>query len=220
MNILITGTSRGIGFGLTAIALEKGHTVFAVTRNPNSLKPLQSDYNKNLIIVDADISQPASIKSLVSKVDEKGALDILINNAGLMKSGESYADLTESFQVNAIVPFLLTKAMLPALEKSKTPKVVQISTKMASIDDNTSGGYYAYRSSKTALNMLTRSLTLDHPNIAFALMHPGWVKTDMGGQSAPVEVKESTQGIWNVIEKLTTKTSGQFLDFKGKTIAW
>lgn len=224
MNILITGTSRGIGFGLTAIALEKGHTVFAVTRNPQSLKSLQADYIKNLIILDADISKPSAINTLLSKVEEKlrekGCLDILINNAGMMKPGESYEDLTESFQVNAILPFLLTKAMLPALQKAKMPKVIQISTKMASIDDNTSGGYYAYRSSKTALNMLTRSLTLDHPNIAFALVHPGWVKTEMGGQNAPVDVKESTQGIWNVVEKLTTKESGRFLDFNGKSIAW
>ncbi|MBL7543865.1 MAG: SDR family oxidoreductase [Bdellovibrionaceae bacterium] len=220
MNVLVTGASRGIGLGLTAIALKKGHTVFAVTRNPQALNTLQGDYAQSLVIIDADISQPLSLKMLMAKVEEKGGLDILINNAGMMKPDETYEALTESFQVNAIIPFLLTKAMTPILRKSKNPKVVQISTKMASIEDNTSGGYYAYRSSKTALNMLTRSLKIDHPEITFALIHPGWVKTDMGGDNAPVDVMESTQGIWKVIDLIAHKDSGKFIDFQGNEIAW
>ena len=153
-------------------------------------------------------------------MSEQGALDILINNAGVLKSGETDKDLSESFHLNATVPFLLTKALLPFIKRSKTPKVAQISTKMASIDDNSSGGSQAYRASKVALNMLTRGLAIEHREVSFALIHPGWVKTDMGGSSAPVEIKDSVLGIWNVINAMTLKTSGQYVDFKGKNIPW
>jgi NAD(P)-dependent dehydrogenase (short-subunit alcohol dehydrogenase family) len=91
---------------------------------------------------------------------------------------------------------------------------------MASIQDNSSGGYYAYRSSKTALNMLTKSLTQDQPNVSFALIHPGWVKTDMGGTNAPTEIADSVKGIWNVINGMNQKNSGQFINFKGQILPW
>lgn len=220
MNILITGTSRGIGFGLTTQALAQGHTVIAVSRNADKMKSLKADYPKNLILLEADISQPESFKTIVAEVEKLGALDLLINNAGIYKTGESLEDLAESFHVNASIPFLLTKALLPAIKKSKSPKVAQISTLMSSIADNTSGGSQAYRASKTALNMLTRGLVIEHRDVTFALIHPGWVKTDMGGSAAPVEIKDSVAGIWNVIHEMNPKTSGQFVDFEGKELAW
>ncbi len=220
MNILITGTSRGIGFGLTSKALALGHTVIAVSRKTDELNSLKADYPKNLILLEADISQPDSFKAITNKVSEVGSLDVLINNAGVLKSGESLNELSDSFHLNASVPFLLTKALLPFIKKSKAPKVVQISTKMASIDDNTSGGSQAYRASKVALNMLTRGLAIEHRDVFFALIHPGWVKTDMGGSLAPVEINESVAGIWNVINAMSSKTSGQFVDFKGNEIPW
>ncbi|MDZ4084944.1 MAG: SDR family NAD(P)-dependent oxidoreductase, partial [Bdellovibrionales bacterium] len=203
MKTLITGTSRGIGFGLVSAALADGHTVYAVARNTDSLKKLKNEFGDRLIPLQLDISKPGGIEKLTREITAAGALDILVNNAGTMAKGESADDLAESFWVNSTVPFLLTKSLLPLLKKSSVPKVAQISTMMASIADNTSGGYYAYRSSKTALNMLTKSLAIDNPDVRFALIHPGWVKTEMGGANAPTDVSDSVRGIWKVISEMS-----------------
>jgi NAD(P)-dependent dehydrogenase (short-subunit alcohol dehydrogenase family) len=220
MKTLITGTSRGIGFGLVAAALSDGHTVYAVARNTDSLEKLKQDYAERLFLVQLDISQPGGIEKLVDEISKAGSIDVLVNNAGTMAKGESAEDLAHSFWVNSTIPFLLTKSLLPLLRKSSAPRVAQISTMMASIADNTSGGYYAYRSSKTALNMLTKSLAIDHPDVRFALIHPGWVKTEMGGANAPTDVSESVCGIWKVISEMTAKNSGQYVNFKAQTLPW
>lgn len=220
MNTLITGSSRGIGFGLVTEALKAGHKVFAVARNTASLKKLKDEFPDRLLPIELDISQPGGVEKLAGEIAKHGTLDILVNNAGMMTQGESAKDLADSFWVNATVPFLLTKALLPVLKKSSSPRVAQISTMMSSIADNTSGGYYAYRSSKSALNMLTKSLTIDHPTVSFALIHPGWVKTDMGGENAPTEIADSVRGIFKVISAMSLKTSGQFVNFKGDALPW
>ena len=153
-------------------------------------------------------------------VNRQGGLDVLVNNAGVFLKGESVEDFQTSLNVNALAPFYLTKALIPILEKSKEPRVIQISTMMASITDNASGGSHAYRSSKAALNMLTKGLTVENPKIAFQLVHPGWVKTDMGGQGAKIEISESAEGIWKVLETTGLKNSGSFRDFRGQTLPW
>ena len=224
MKILITGTSRGIGYELTSAALAAGNSVYAVARNTAPLNKLKAEFPDRLTLLEIDISKVGGIDKLVREITsvsgKNGALDILINNAGTMAKGENAEDLANSFWVNATVPFLLTKALLPTLMKSNLPRVAQISTMMASIADNTSGGYYAYRSSKTALNMLTRILAIDFPEVSFALIHPGWVKTDMGGANAPTEVVDSVRGMWKVISEMTLKNSGQYVNFKGETLPW
>lgn len=220
MNILITGTSRGIGFGLVTSALAEGNTVYAVARNTEPLRKLKQEFPEKLIPIQIDISQPGGIEDLAREMAKAKAVDILVNNAGMMAKGESARDFADSFWVNATVPFLLTKSLLPLLKNSSSPRVAQISTMMASIDDNTSGGYYAYRSSKTALNMMTRSLSIDFPAISFALIHPGWVKTEMGGANAPTAIGESVNGIWKVISEMSPKNSGQYINFKGQRLPW
>lgn len=224
MNILITGTSRGIGLALTVEALKNGHSVFAVARSTDSLSALQRDFQKQLTLVKADVSQDSGIKAVVEAVKSatlsNGALDTLINNAGVLKTTAETSDFAESFHLNAVVPFQLTNALMPYLLKSKEPRVVQITSKMGSIDDNSGGGYYAYRSSKSALNMITKSLAVDFPKVRFALVHPGWVKTDMGGSGAQVEVADSAKGIWNVINSMTLSKPAAFKDYQGKDIPW
>lgn len=222
MKVLITGTSRGIGLSLTKQALTAGHEVIALARKTRegALASLKADFPKTLTLVEADLTSETGIKAAEAAVAAFGSLDILINNAGVMKRDLTKQSFAESFLVNATIPFLMTKAMLPFLSKAKEPKVAQISTLMGSIADNSSGGYYEYRSSKAALNMITKSLTLDHPNVRFAIIHPGWVKTDMGGDGAPVEPDDSAQGIWKQINALTAKTSGCYVDFQGKALSW
>lgn len=220
MNILITGSSRGIGLALVTQALAKGNSVLAVARDVSKLEVLQRDYPKTLTLVEANVSEPAGIKTVASAVAKVGSLDTLINNAGVYKKDVKVEDFAESFHVNATTPFLVTEALLPYLAKSKAPKVAQISTLMGSIHDNGSGGSYAYRSSKSALNMITRSLSVDHPNVTFVLLHPGWVKTEMGGSNAPTEIADSAKGIWQVIETAKSSDSGSFKDFQGRNLSW
>lgn len=221
MKILITGASRGIGLELTRQALQRGDSVIAIARKPESSKGLTELKNKlgeKLQLLAIDMKADDAPKKIAAVVGEN--LDGLINNAGIFLKGESVDDFMESFRVNSVAPFLLTKALLPALKNSKQPKVIQITSKMGSIDDNTSGGYYVYRASKTALNMINKSISHDNPWLTSIVVHPGWVKTDMGGEAAPVLPEDSAKGIWELALSMKQSQSGKFFEFTGKEIAW
>lgn len=223
MNIVITGTSRGIGFELCKLALEKEHQVCAVVRTLSkapALKELSGKYGTRLTIVEADVTSEFAPQKILDATKAWPAVDGLINNAGIYEKALDAKALALSFQVNSIAPLLLTQALLPSLRKSKKPVVVQITSKMGSIEDNTSGGSYAYRASKTALNMLNKSLAIDNPWLTALVVHPGWVQTEMGGSQAPTPPQESARGIWQVMEKSKPTESGTFLDFQGHAIPW
>jgi NAD(P)-dependent dehydrogenase (short-subunit alcohol dehydrogenase family) len=226
--VCITGAARGLGLGYTEHYLEAGWQVLAIARKANekdSLKKLAQKYGKRLELFDADVTNHETLLPL-KKRWESQPLDLLINNAGILLDGRTEFEklrldtLRESFEVNVIAPVALTQMALPALQKSKKPVVAMMSTLMASIDDNASGGYYAYRSSKVALNMVTRSLANDCPWLIAIALHPGWVQTDMGGAQAPTSVAESIQGLTRVIAGLKAEDSGQFRNFKGQTLPW
>jgi NAD(P)-dependent dehydrogenase (short-subunit alcohol dehydrogenase family) len=125
-----------------------------------------------------------------------------------------------SFAVNSVAPFEVTQALLPLLRKSSRPRVAHITSRMGSIADNGSGGYYAYRASKTALNMINMSLARDHAWLTTVVVHPGWVRTQMGGAEAPVEPQSSASGIWRLIEGLGRTDSGRFFDYTGNELPW
>lgn len=218
MRVLITGASRGIGKSLAEKALAQSMTVMAVTRGELDFK------HPGLIVLQADVSTAEGLQKIASHPEVQKGLDILINNAGVLlkkdtddATGKTFAD---SFHLNATTPFLLTQKLLPILKKSKDPKVIQISTLMSSLQDNKSGGYYSYRSSKMALNMITKSLSLDHPDVSFALVHPGWVKTEMGGPEAPVSTDVSSDGIWKVIQQMKKNQTLKLQDYLGKELPW
>lgn len=227
--VLITGANRGIGLGLTWYFLDKGYEVVATTRNiakSTELNSLSKDFAGRCTIETCDVKSDLSVKALADKLKSKKSLDILINNAGISKDSTagfkeiSLKDIEEMIQVNAISAVRVTQAMIGLLENSQAPIVANISSKMGSIQDNTSGGYYGYRMSKAAMNMFNMSLAKDFPNITCVTLHPGWVKTDMGGQNAPTNVEESTKGLGTLIEKFKKKDSGHFYDFKGTTLPW
>lgn len=223
MKVLITGCSRGIGLDLTLKALEQKHQVCAVARNPEKsegLKKLGTQFLDQLKVVAADVGDPKSYAKIADTIAAWGSLDVLINNAGIYRKGTTEHDFAESFKINTIAPFLLTEALLPHLKKGQSPKVISISSKMGSISDNGSGGSYAYRASKSALNMVNKSLAADQPWLTAIVMHPGWVQTEMGGAGATLTIHDSTAGIWKVINSVTLKNSGEFLEYSGKSLNW
>ncbi len=228
---LITGANRGIGLGLTKLLLDQGHTVYATTRNlaaSHELLTLKEKFKGGCILLELDVEKPTSISAMAKGVGgiEDQTIDVLINNAGVyvddfhIESGFKVDQIQKSFQVNTIGPMLVTQTLLPLLRRSGRPVVATMTSKMGSIGDNSSGGHYAYRMSKAALNMWCRSFAVDHKDIVSVVLHPGWVKTEMGGSSAPTSVEESCRGLIKVIDNLTFQKSGKFFDFQGQSIEW
>ena len=222
MNVVITGASRGIGLELTRFALQKGYRVLAQARTPSNsedLLKLKSEFS-DLELFFQDLEVLDFHLNLSNSISGWSHLDILINNAGVYLDDESIDDFQKSYLINAIKPFFITRAVLDKLKKSKNPRSIQITSQMGSIADNTSGGSYSYRSSKSALNMLFKSLSVDEPWLNSLLIHPGWVKTRMGGENAPLAPVVSAAGIWKVIHSIESTHNGTFVNYLGQKISW
>ena len=220
MNIVITGASRGIGLEITKLALKAGHNVLALARIPedSELVNLQKEF-KNLSFEKIDLND----QSAYSKVDHLvkfSCIDLLINNAGIYEQDDSVENFQKSYLVNSIQPFFITRALLSKLKQSSNPKAAFTSSMMASIADNNSGGSYSYRSSKTALNMLIKSLSVDEPWLTCLILHPGWVKTRMGGENAPIMPEDSAKGLFEVIMKASLEDTASFQDYQGSHLPW
>lgn len=224
MNIIITGASKGIGLELCQLALSQGNSVCAAARTATQsqgLLKLSQEFGTKLILVDLDVTSEKAPEQLLAAVQAWPQVDLLLNNAGVLDQSDDPKALMQSFQINSVAPFVITKALLGKLKKSTKPMVTQITSLMGSIADNSSGGYAGYRASKTALNMFNKCLSLDNPWLTAIVVHPGWVQTDMGGPSAPVKAVDSAKGIWQVIANAQkNSSSGQFFDYKGKSLPW
>ena len=225
--VIITGANRGIGLKFAEEYLKLGWYVIATCRDPSNASKLDQlvKNSESLEIYPLEVSNTDQIHELVSKLKNK-PIDVLINNAGIHRSCtlgsiDKQAWL-ESFAINSIAPYELTIHLLDNILQGSLKKVISITSKMGSIDDNTSGGSYIYRSSKTALNSIMRSLEHDlgHHGIATLTLHPGWVKTDMGGMGAWINVDESVAGMIKQIEKLNLSNAGRYVDYAGKKINW
>jgi NAD(P)-dependent dehydrogenase (short-subunit alcohol dehydrogenase family) len=225
--VLITGANRGIGLKFAEEYSKLGWHVIATCRNPshaNKLNQLAKD-SGSIEIYPLEVSNSDQIHELADALKNK-PIDVLINNAGIHRSCtlgsiDKQAWL-ESFTINSIAPYEVTIHLLDNILQGSLKKVISITSKMGSIDDNTSGGSYIYRSSKTALNSIMRSLEHDlgHHGIATLTLHPGWVKTDMGGMGAWINVDESVAGMIKQIEKLNLSNAGRYVDYAGKKINW
>jgi NAD(P)-dependent dehydrogenase (short-subunit alcohol dehydrogenase family) len=223
--IVITGASRGLGLEFVRQYAADGDRVIAACRHPESaiaLKAIKGDIR----LVPLDIADAGSIQAVADLIGNE-SIDILINNAGVYGKVQTlgkmdYAGWEDVFRINAIGPMHLTDTLLPRIAASKRKLVIGITSLMGSISDNSSGGYYAYRSSKAGLNAVFKSLSIDlkPSGVTAVVLHPGWVKTDMGGSNAPLEPKESVSGMRAVIAKLDTKDSGRFFDYRGKELPW
>ncbi|GAB4391413.1 MAG: SDR family oxidoreductase [Gammaproteobacteria bacterium] len=229
--ILITGANRGLGLEFTRQYAQAGWQIFACCREPEEAHDLielsTQDTPGSIEILPLDVTQSSQIDTLAEQLADQ-PLDILLNNAGVIGSeskrlGELKQQLwLDVFTINTIAPVLLAQALVTQLKQGMHKKIVNISTRMGSIADNDSGGYYSYRSSKAALNAAMKSLSIDlhAEGISVLLLHPGWVKTRMGGENALVTPEQSVSGMRHIIETTTLKDSGRFLAFDGRELSW
>lgn len=227
--ILITGANRGIGLELVRQYLDAGNRVYACCRQPDSaddLATLARNSKGTLSIHQMDVSDEQSIKACAEALSGI-AIDVLINNAGIM-GGENQSfgnasldDWLHTIQVNTIGPFRVAESFKSHLEAAEAPKMITISSQVGA-STFTMPGIYAYASSKAAVNKVMQTLASEWQTtgICVALMHPGWVKTDMGGAEADITPQASAQGIRQVIEKITLADSGKFFKWNGDIHPW
>jgi NAD(P)-dependent dehydrogenase (short-subunit alcohol dehydrogenase family) len=232
LRVLVTGASRGLGLEYARQWLASGARVFGLARDPEesaALEELASGYPDTLVPVRCDVAEDVSVAAARRRVgEETDGLEILINNAGVGGFHEGLESLDmgrvrRTFEVNAIGPLRVTRAFLDLLRAGGRPRrIVNMTSLMGSIDDNRSGDAYAYRLSKAALNMATRSMAVDlaGDGIVAVALHPGWVRTDMGGPNARTPVDEAVRSLVRTIQSLDIDRSGGFYDSEGKPLPW
>lgn len=216
--VLITGANRGLGLEFVRQYSQDGWDVVATARERSP--------ELEALGVRVELLDMTDLDAVASFGERLDTLDLLVANAGTYgpkdaADAQDAADWLDTFRVNTIAPYLLARSVLPLVERSRG-KLIAVSTRMGSIGDNTGGGYLAYRSSKAALNMAWRNLALDvgRRGVIAAVLHPGWVKTRMGGSSAPLEPEDSIAGMRRVIEGLKADDSGAFFSYDGGRIPW
>ena len=225
--VLITGANRGIGLEFTKQYAQDGWNVLACCRDIQHASALQAlaSSHANIRILSLDVADFAQIDTLALQLKNE-KIDVLINNAGIYpESSLGHADTEhwlEAFKINSIAPLKMATAFTAQVANSKLKKIATLSSKMGSMSDNTSGGSYIYRSTKTAVNMVMKSLSIDlqPAGIAVVTLHPGWVLTDMGGSNALIDTQTSVTGLRNVIANLNLSNTGKFIAYDGKEITW
>ena len=225
--VLITGANRGIGLGLVKRYLGLGNCMLAVCRSPKNASQLNSLSCDNLKVFEADVADDEMVARLAQTLAGQ-RIDILINNAGVIGGDQqsiddmNYATWLNAFAVNTLAPFHMITALRKNLQLSKNARAISISSQMGSLLRDGSPGYYAYRSSKAALNKVMQVLALElrGDGIIACPIHPGWVRTDMGGPQAEISVDESSGGIVKLIASLTMEHSGRFWTWDGREHPW
>ncbi len=221
--VLITGANRGIGLELAHQYASAGWEVFGTARSPDRAEEL---HRLNVKVLKLDVTDQESVSRLAHDLGDQ-SIDILINNAGILPEAKTISDtnlddVDRVLAVNTVGPIRVTQALLPNLRRGSLKKIINISSRVGSITDNTRGGMYGYRESKAALNMFTKSLAIELRSEGFTcvVMHPGWVQTDMGGKDASIPTQESVRGIRDVINNLTQADTGTFWTHDGEQLPW
>ena len=226
-HILITGTSKGIGLEFVRQYLSLQNKITAITRKKSQELTNLAEQFDSLSIIEADIASLQGMQQIASSLNGQ-PIDILVLNAGVYhrldpnQPERNIEKWQESFFLNCISPITLTQLLRNNLEASEQATVVGITSKMGSLGDNRSGGSYIYRTSKAALNAALKSLSHDLKalEIPVLILHPGWVKTDMGGPHALINTQESVQGMRAMIDQATVENTGSFYAFDGERLPW
>ncbi len=224
--VLVTGASRGLGLEFVRQFLERGDRVFAACRDPENADDLHDLSSPNLHLITLDVSDQRSIESSFAVVRaQTDALDLLINNAGVSLDDDelgalTFENLLHIFRVNTIAPMLVAQRYLDLLRRGTSPKLVGITSEHGSLALKPDGGTFGYSSSKAALNMLMRTLAFEVGAVTTFVLDPGWVRTDMGGQSAALAPEQSVRGMIEVIDAVTHEHTGGFYRWDGEIMPW
>jgi NAD(P)-dependent dehydrogenase (short-subunit alcohol dehydrogenase family) len=228
--VLLTGAGRGLGLEFTRQYSADGWSVLACVRSPGKaaeLQQLASVSGGRIAIHTLDVTDFAAVDTLARELNAR-TLDVLINCAGSMGrttafGATNYAEMEQIFRLNAYAPLKVSEAFVQHVARSEQKKIVNLSTLMASIAQNELGNFYAYRGSKAALNAFSKSMAIDlgrKHGIIVGMLHPGWVRTDMGGPRAELLPPDSVAGMRRVIAGLTKEQSGRFWSYTGEEIPW
>ena len=225
-SVLITGANRGLGLEFTRQFAADGWRVFAACRDPagaRDLAAVEGDVSAETL----DVDDGPQVAALANKLSGQ-PIDVLINNAGIYGPKDVTRDTVvydawgQVFRTNAMSPLAVSAAFAANVAQGGQKKIITLSSIMGSIAENDSSGDFIYRSSKAAVNAVMKSLAgdLKSEGITVAVLHPGWVRTDMGGPGAAIEAPESVTGMRAVIAGLKESDSGRFLNYDGTEIPW
>ncbi len=237
--ILITGTSRGLGLECVRQYAEAGWNVLACARHPDASSALQgiaSAHAERVQTLSLDVEDHAAIDRLARELDGT-AIDVLLNSAGTMGNGSfakdglafgsfgrsDYKDWETIFRLNVFGPMKMAEAFVGHVARSNQKKIVTLTSMLGSVGINRIGGLYAYRASKAAVNAMMKSMAIDLAKthgIAATALHPGWVRTDLGGPHADIDAIASVAGMRKVIDALTLETAGRFWVYDGSELPW
>ena len=227
--VLITGANRGIGLELTSQFAADGWNVLACCRHPESADALVelSGRHPQIEVMALDVTDYVQLSALSEQLHDR-PIDILLSNAGIYgPSGVVFgavdpAAWREVLEVNTIAPLMLAQAFVEQVAASRQKLIAVISSKVGSIADNSSGGSYLYRSSKTAVNQVVKCLSIDlvARGISTICLHPGWVQTEMGGPNAEITTTDSVAGLKLILQSAGAAQNGHFIEYNGDPIPW
>ena len=227
---LVTGANRGLGLEFVRQYAAEGWKVIATCRAPEAARELQriaAESGGRIRVLEMDVTDTASVRAAAAGLKGE-AIDLLLNNAGVggppgqQLGSLDFAAWARVLDANTLGPMRVAEAFLDNVAQSRDKRIVTLTSGMGSIADNTSGGRYAYRSSKAAVNMVMKSLSVDLAarGITCIVMNPGWVRTDMGGAGGKLSPAESIRAMRCVIAALRPEDSGKFLNYSGKPYPW
>lgn len=236
--VLVTGASRGLGLEFTRQYAAAGWQVLACARDPAGATALRGTAASSgrVSLHALDVEDHGSIDRLASQLAD-ASIDVLINSAGTMGDGNfaaqglafgrfgstDYADWERVLRINVLGPMKMAEAFVAQVARSEQRKIVTLTSILGSIARNTRGSLYAYRSSKAAVNAVMKSMAIDLAaahGIAATAIHPGWVRTDMGGPRADIEAPASVEGMRRVIDALSVENAGRYWMYDGSTLPW
>lgn len=228
--VLVTGANRGLGLEFVRQYAEAGWKVCAACRAPKAareLKELESRHAERIRVLTIDVLESKSVKDAAGTLRGE-PIDLLLNNAGVggppaQKIGSfDYAAWAKVFDANVLGPVRMIESFVENVAKGRDKRIVTVTSRMGSIADNSSGGSYAYRSSKAAVNAAMKSFSIDLAprGITCVVVHPGWVRTDMGGAGGKLAPAESVKSLRALFVELSPADSGKFFNVDGEELPW